>query len=156
MAAFDGLDESTLGVVEQQMLAAGRFLMTVGGGEKTALHGFTLIGGDGAKLMEKDEDGDGVIGMVKNAMFDVHDKGIKVDSFKQLQPLAKEDGAIVIDIRTGDVLGGNYGVGDVRKGDKSGGGMRHQAASAVAQQAGGCFVVKARVRARGHGVSLSF
>ena len=64
MAAFDGLDESTLGVVEQQMLAAGRFLMTVGGGEKTPLHGFTLIGGDGTKLMEKDEDGEGVIGEV--------------------------------------------------------------------------------------------
>ena len=127
--------------VQKDTVALARKLATEGGGEKTTLHGFTLIVGDRAKLMEMDDDGDGVIGVIKNPMFDVRDRGVTVKSFKQVQPLAKEDGAIVID-NSGVVLGGNYGVGDVRKGDASGGGMRHQAASAVAQQAGGCFVVK--------------
>ena len=54
---------------------------------------------------------------------------------------AAGDGAIVID-HGGDYLCASFGVSDTSLGDHTGGGMRHQAASAIAQQAGGCFVIK--------------
>ena len=68
---------------------------------------------------------------------------LKIDDFKTLQAAAKEDGAIVIDQRTRQIVCGNYFVGNIAKGDTGdGGGARHKAASAVAQLAGGCYVIK--------------
>ena len=158
----DGSDatfEATLGTVERALLLLGRRLATEGGGESSKLHGFCLVLGDGAKLMAKDEDGDGVLGLIKNDTYDltrgfatVEDylrspQRVTLKDFKKIQPLAKEDGAIIIDLESGGtVLGANYGISSVGKGDRTGGGMRHQAASAIAQpeakKGGDCFVAK--------------
>ena len=44
---------------------------------------------------------------------------------------------------------GNFFVTSISKGDRHGGGGRHRMASAVSQQAGGCFVVKASEKSCG-------
>ena len=130
-------------LVETKMLAVARRLAAEGTGENTPAHGFCFIGGDGAKLMETDADGDGVVGKIGKPQFDYRHFDYTLDKpFDAIQALAKEDGAIVFDLHTGALLGGNYRVGNIVKGDDRGGGMRHQAASAIAQQAGGCFVIK--------------
>ena len=67
----------------------------------------------------------------------MHDK----DFFKRLQGVGDRDGAIVLDQTSGEFTCANFFVGDIRRGENEGG-MRHQAASAIAQQAGGCFVIK--------------
>ena len=50
---------------------------------------------------------------------------------------------MVIDSQTLMLAAANFFVTSIGKGDRHGGGGRHRMASAVAQQAGGCFVVKA-------------
>ena len=126
------------------MLASARRVATEGTGENAPAHGFCFIAGDAAKLMEVDDDGDGVIGMIGKDRFNYVKMGLAhtIHDFDAIQTLAKEDGAVLFDIRTGALLGGNYRINNIAKGDRSGG-TRHQAASAVAQQAGRCFVIKA-------------
>merc|ERR1712050_315832 len=51
------------------------------------------------------------------------------------------DGAIVIDGRSGKVISCGWFVSDISSGG-SNGGARSRSAKAVAQQAGGCFVIK--------------
>ena len=137
-----------IGNVELEALRLGRWLATTGGGESTKLHGFVIIVGDETILFLKKhaEKGYGILGDIKDPMFDMRHLNITVKDYKRIQSLAKEDGAIVIDASSGRVLGGNYGIGDVRQGIRSGG-MRNQAASAIAgpseDNEAGCFVVKA-------------
>ena len=119
--------------VEKAVLASARRLATEGTGENAPVHGLCFVGGDAAKLMEIDEDGDGVIGTIGKPQFKYLKLGLKftVSDFDAIQSLAKEDGAVLFDIQ----------INNIAKGDQSGG-TRHQAASAVAQQAGRCFVFK--------------
>ena len=116
------------------MLASARRVATEGTGENAPAHGFCFIAGDAAKLMEVDDDGDGVIGMIGKDRFNYVKMG--------LAHTVHDFDAVLFDIRTGALLGGNYRILNLAKGDLSGG-TRHQAASAVAQQAGGCFGIKA-------------
>jgi len=58
------------------------------------------------------------------------------------------DGAIVVDGITGRVVASGWFVGDIRLGGSTGG-ARSRSAKAVAQQAGGCYVIKASEDSRG-------
>lgn len=58
------------------------------------------------------------------------------------------DGAIVVDGVTGRVVASGWFVGDIRLGGAAGG-ARSRSAKAVAQQAGGCYVIKASEDSRG-------
>ena len=131
-------DEALLGrdltPVEKAVLASARRVATEGTGENAPAHGFCFIVGDAAKLMEVDEDGDGVIGMIGKDRFNYVKMG--------LAHTVHDFDAVLFDIRTGALLGGNYRILNLAQGDRSGG-TRHQAASAVSQAAGRCFVVKA-------------
>mmetsp|Transcript_23263 Transcript_23263/g.35895 ORF Transcript_23263/g.35895 Transcript_23263/m.35895 type:complete len:1396 (-) Transcript_23263:2625-6812(-) len=62
-------------------------------------------------------------------------------SQRGIKSLCKEDGGIVIDGRSGEVWCGNFSVNDLSLGN-SYGGTRGKAASSIAEQAGGCFVIK--------------
>ena len=60
-----------------------------------------------------------------------------------IKAAAEQDGAMVIDSQTLMLAAGNFFVTSISMGDRSRGGGRSRMASAVSQQAGGCFVVKA-------------
>ena len=60
-----------------------------------------------------------------------------------IKAAAEQDGAMVIDSQTLMLAAGNFFVTSIGMGDRSRGGGRSRMASAVSQQAGGCFVVKA-------------
>ena len=133
MLKGDALRE--LDPVETATLSLARFLAIKGAGEKQALHGICLIMGDGEAILKcgKIKVGSQNLSATQRVVLD--------KNFKEFSPGAAGDGAIVID-RNGDYLCASFGIGDVALGDETGGGMRHQAASAIAQQAGGCFVIK--------------
>ena len=154
----------TLSEVQKKALSQARRLAHDGVGETQKAHGFTLIVGNQKRLLAKDDKGVPVIGEINDPeMYDYHERGFKVDEFKHLQTAVKEDGAVVVNEDTGELVGANYMVCDIRCGDNAGG-ARHRSASAVAQLAGppgveksGCFVVKAsedacgpRTDERGH------
>lgn len=139
-------------------LRLARHVVVFGQGEGERAHGFTLIVGRACELLEVDEDLDGLIGesnlgtkqMFENYSPKVTDERIEKD--RLVIAAFKEDGAIVIDGRSGEFKSMNYMVANIGKGDKSGG-ARHKSASAVAQLGGGCFVIKAseEVTKRGYG-----
>merc|ERR1719195_1933083 len=58
------------------------------------------------------------------------------------------DGAVVVDGRSGRVVASSWFVGDIRLGGMEGG-ARSRSAKAVAQQAGGCYVIKCSEDSRG-------
>ena len=60
-----------------------------------------------------------------------------------MKAAGEQDGAMVIDSQTLMLAAANFFVTSIGKGDRKGGGGRHRMASAVSQQARGCFVVKA-------------
>ena len=122
--------------VEQRALNQARKLATVGTGEKTPAHGFTLIVGDSLQLLDPQ------IGGFNDSIHDYRGKGKTVDDFKVLQAAITNDGAVVIDRSTGALICANYFVFNIGAGDASGG-ARHRSASAIAQQCGGCYVIKA-------------
>ena len=125
-----------LSPVEKAGLALARELAIKGAGEKQALHGLCLIIGDGAKVLK--------CGKIKKKSQNYSDSpkvSVLVDNASEFSAGAAGDGAIVINLG-GDYLCASFGVDDTSLGDAEGGGMRHQAASAIAQQAGGCFVIK--------------
>jgi len=108
-------------------------------------HGMTLIIGDADKLMKRDAEGFPEFGephqnnRFKNVNLTVFDPGIVDNTI--VQSSLTYDCAVVVDGMTGKFCAMNYTVGDIRRGDTSGG-SRHKAASAIAQQAGGCYVIK--------------
>merc|ERR1719440_807034 len=62
--------------------------------------------------------------------------------YATLSNLAREDGAIVIDWSTGQILGGNYSIFDLSEAqDDMTGGTRHRSASSCAQITGGFVIV---------------
>ena len=122
--------------VELSAVDLARFLAIKGAGEKQALHGLCLITGDREEVLK--------CGKVKKKSQNFVDRqtvSVLTDDAGEFSAGAAGDGAIVID-HGGDYLCASFGVSDTSLGDHTGGGMRHQAASAIAQQAGGCFVIK--------------
>ena len=105
-----------------------------GMGEDRELAGFTIIMGNPETLLK--------MGSLKVKSFDYRKNlTMTVDDVRELANGAGADGAIVIDLDSGDYVGAGYFVGDISNGDDSGG-ARHQSASAIAEKAG-CFVIKA-------------
>ena len=132
---------STLGrelnQVEMAAVSLAKDLAIKGAGEKQALHGLCLIMGDGEAILK--------CGKIKKKSqnFSARPKvTVLEDNAGEFSAGAAGDGAIVIDRDSGDYLCASFGVSDTSLGDEMGGGMRHEAASAIAQQAGGCFVIK--------------
>ena len=111
-------------------------------------HGFTLVFGDSKELLRRDEAGNCVYGEPAQDDFNYAAKGqlkniLTPEGFAQVKAGGEQDGAMVIDSQTLMLAAANFFVTSIGKGDRHGGGGRHRMASAVAQQAGGCFVVKA-------------
>ena len=111
-------------------------------------HGFTLIFGKSKELLRRDANGNCVYGESAQDDFDYTAKGQQKDirtpeGFAQVKAGGEQDGAMVIDSQTLMLAAANFFVTSIGKGDRHGGGGRHRMASAVSQQAGGCFVVKA-------------
>ena len=111
-------------------------------------HGFTLVFGDSKELPRRDEAGNCVYGEPAQDDFNYAAKGqlkniLTPEGFAQVKAGGEQDGAMVIDSQTLMLAAANFFVTSIGKGDRHGGGGRHRMASAVAQQAGGCFVVKA-------------
>ena len=102
-----------------------------------SVHGLCLINGDGKAILK--------CGKIKKKSqnFSARPKvTVLEDNAGEFSAGAAGDGAIVIDRDSGEYLCASFGVSDTSLGDEMGGGMRHEAASAIAQQAGGCFVIK--------------
>ena len=123
-------------------------LATLGLGPDHKAHGFTLIFGDSKELLRRDEVGNCVYGESAQDHFDYTALGQTKDirtkeGFAQVKAAGEQDGAMVIDSQTLMLAAANFFVTSIGKGDRHGGGGRHRMASAVSQQAGGCFVVKA-------------
>ena len=111
-------------------------------------HGFTLVFGDSKELLRRHANGACVYGECAQPDFDYAAKGQEKDiltpeGFAQVKVGGEQNGAMVIDSQTLMLAAANFFVTDIGKGDRSGGGGRHRMASAVSQQANGCFVVKA-------------
>ena len=125
-----------LSPVEIAAVSLARDLAIKGAGEKQALHGLCLIVGDGKEVLKC-----GKIKKKSQNFVDRPNVSILEDDPGEFSAGAAGDGAIVID-RDGNYLCASFGVSVTSLGDHTGGGMRHEAASAIAQQAGGCFVIK--------------
>mmetsp|Transcript_14560 Transcript_14560/g.33721 ORF Transcript_14560/g.33721 Transcript_14560/m.33721 type:complete len:328 (-) Transcript_14560:115-1098(-) len=135
--------------VRDAVLDAATQLAIIGSGEDKKCHGFTIIVGDSAELLSRDDKDDNcVYGEPSQDLFNYAARGQAKDirtgpGFMQLQAAAMQDGAIIVDGRTCMLTAANFMVTNIGKGDRDGGGARHRSASAVSQQAGGCYVVKA-------------
>ena len=136
------VDETNWHPTQREALGQARRLATEGLGESTKAHGVTLIVGDGVEIMKKEQDGSPTNGECQKQMCDYRRIDLKLDDFKSLQTAAKEDGAIVVDLEKRQVLCANFIVTNIGPGRSGEGGSRDRAASAIAQQAGGCFVIK--------------
>ena len=123
--------------VEIAAVSLARDLAIKGAGEKQALHGLCLIIGNGTEVLKR--------GKIKKKSQNFSERlkvSVLEDDASEFSAGAAGDGAIVIDRDSGDYLCASFGVSDTSLGDEKSGGMRHEAASAIAQQAGGCFVIK--------------
>jgi len=111
-------------------------------------HGFTVIVGNEEALAS--------CGKAGFNPFQGHDVriitnngGTNTDAIETLRRNAfHTDGAIVVDGRSGRVVASSWFVGDIRLGGMDGG-ARSRSAKAVAQQAGGCYVIKCSEDSRG-------
>ena len=128
---------------ELEALRQLRRLAIEGLGEHSKAHGVTLIVCDSDEVMRKEANGEPVHGEIQKKICDYRHLDVKLGDFKTLQAAAKEDGAVVVDRATRTVIGANFIVTNIGPGRSDGGGARDRAASAIAQQAGGCFVLKA-------------
>ena len=140
-----GLDDVQRANATKALVQACR-LAVEGTGEDQKCHGFCFVAGDTELLMatETGEDNEevGIVGAIGKGEYDYRRYSHSLDTFDRIQGLATQDGAIVFDLRSGKLVGGNYRIHNVGRGETKKG-LRHQAASAVARQGGGCFVVKA-------------
>merc|ERR1712008_236310 len=103
--------------------------------ERQGHHGFTIIVGDAARLSS--------CGISNFNPFQGHELRV-VDSEARdtiWRNAFHSDGAIVVDGLTGRVIASGWFVKDISLGG-SDGGARSRSAKAVAQQAGGCYVIK--------------
>ena len=121
-------------------------LVKDGTGEGQPAHGFAMILADEATLFEKKPNGKPKLGTImKPDLYDYRDKNLNLsdaNAYDTLCNLAREDGAIIVDRRTGKILGGNYKIVDLSEAmDGMSGGTRHASASSCAQITGGFVVV---------------
>ena len=137
--------------VDQRKLCAlafklGRKLVRDGTGEGQPAHGFVIIMALAKLLFEMKANGQPKLGKIMNpALYDYRDKNFNLndaDAYATLVNLAREDGAIVIDLPTGQILGGNYSIVDLSEAQHDmKGGTRHRSASSFAQITGGFVIV---------------
>ena len=125
--------------------------------EKQPHHGFTIVVGHGRELMSL-KPGRKSNNPLTNEKryryftpsdFNMFERGhLHISSDHIRRNAFHGDGAVVVDGRTGNVLGAGMIVSDLTNGGERGGG-RHKSSKAVAHQAGGCFVVKCSEDSRG-------
>ena len=93
-------------------------LVRDGTGEGQPAHGFCIILADGRVLFATKPNGKPKLGKIMNpVLYDYRDKGLYLTDanvYATLSNLAREDGAIAIDFSTGQILGGNYSIFDLR------------------------------------------
>ena len=102
---------SAVEVATLKMLAD---LALVGVGEKEQAHGLTVLVADVKKLLETtDDDGDPFYGSITNDMFDWRARNLNVlnltrETMQMVKTAAKEDGALLIDEATGQIMGASF------------------------------------------------
>ena len=137
--------------VDQRKLCAlafklGRKLVRDGTGEGQPAHGFVIIMALAKLLFEMKANGQPKLGYIMNPdLYDYRNKNFNLndaDAYATLVNLAREDGAIVVDLPTGQILGGNYSIVDLSEAQHDmSGGTRHRSASSLAQITGGFVIV---------------
>ena len=137
--------------VDQRKLCAlafklGRKLVRDGTGEGQPAHGFVIIMALAKLLFEMKANGQPKLGKIMNpALYDYRGKNLNLndaDAYATLCLLACADGAIVVDLPTGQILGGNYSIVDLSEAQHDmKGGTRHRSASSCAQITGGFVIV---------------
>ena len=137
--------------VDQRKLCAlafklGRKLVRDGTGEGQPAHGFVIIMALAKLLFEMKANGQPKLGKIMNpALYDYRDKNFNLndaDAYATLCLLACADGAIVVDLPTGKILGGNYSIFDLSEAQHDmSGGTRHRSASSCAEITGGFVIV---------------
>ena len=121
-------------------------LVRDGTGEGQPAHGFVIIMAHAAAIFAMKENGKPKLGKIMNpALYDYRDKNFNLndaDAYATLCLLACADGAIVVDLPTGQILGGNYSIVDLSEAQHDmKGGTRHRSASSFAQITGGFVIV---------------
>ena len=121
-------------------------IVTDGVGEAQAAHGFTVILAASAALFETKPNGRPKLGeFMRPDLFDYREKALHLtdaNAYATLCNLAREDGAIVVEWSTGQILGGNYSIVDLSEAQHDmKGGTRHRSASSCAQITGGFVIV---------------
>ena len=105
-------------------------------GEGQPAHGFAVAVCDGTEMIRKDDEDDDVHGGPndRNTLFS-HTKisviGLKGSDKREVLNEFNKDGMVLVDGMTGFFVCSNYFVGNINKGEKSGG-ARHKSASAMA------------------------
>ena len=137
--------------VDQRQLCAlafklGKKVVFDGTGEGQPAHGFVIIMALAKLLFEMKENGKPKLGKIMNPdLYDYRDKNFNLkdaNAYATLCLLAREDGAIVVDLLTGKILGGNYSIFDLSEAQHDmSGGTRHRSASSLAQITGGFVIV---------------
>ena len=137
--------------VDQRKLCAlafklGRKLVRDGTGEGQPAHGFVIIMALAKLLFEMKANGQPKLGYIMNPdLYDYRNKNFNLNdanAYATLVNLAREDGAIVVDLPTGKILGGNYSIFDLSEAQHDmSGGTRHRSASSLAQITGGFVIV---------------
>jgi len=131
----DELPQHIQSAVVKVCLRLARNVACDGLPERQAHHGFTIIVGNAACLSS--------CGTSNFNPFLGHDLSLLDHDTIDIvwRNAFHSDGAIVIDGHTGKVVASGWFVKDISKGGCEGG-ARSRSAKAVAQQAGGCFVIK--------------
>ena len=115
-------------------------------GEGQPAHGFVIIMAHAAAIFAMKANGKPKLGKIMNpALYDYRSKNLNLndaDAYATLCLLACADGAIVVDLPTGQILGGNYSIVDLSEAQHDmKGGTRHRSASSFAQITGGFVIV---------------
>ena len=115
-------------------------------GEGQPAHGFVIIMAHAAAIFAMKDNGKPKLGKIMNpALYDSRSKNLNLndaDAYATLCLLACADGAIVVDLPTGQILGGNYSIVDLSEAQHDmKGGTRHRSASSFAQITGGFVIV---------------
>ena len=137
--------------VDQRQLCAlafklGKKVVFDGTGEGQPAHGFVIIMALAKLLFEMKANGQPKLGYIMNPdLYDYRNKNFNLNdanAYATLVNLAREDGAIVVDLPTGQILGGNYSIVDLSEAQHDmKGGTRHRSASSCAQITGGFVIV---------------
>lgn len=116
--------------------------------ERRPHHGFTLIIGDRAGLLECGSSGFNIF-IGHDVSLGCADGTVNSWTTDVLRRNALHtDGAVVIDGLSGQIIASNFFVSDISSGSGGGGG-RSRSARAVARQAGGCYVMKCSEDSKG-------